>query len=272
MKYLKLFPERDLKSIAFAVIRIAMLIYLGLGTILYLRQDSYLFFPPDTPFEECTELSSAEYVNAEGTRAYLIASGSPQKIAIVYHGNAERACDSAYLAPLLVARGYNVLLPEYTGYAGDASGEPSVEALLQDVRHIDEWVTARSPWEEVLIIGRSIGTGFASYHASIAEKSRLILISPFDGLGNLAGEIYPVYPVSLLLKTDLDNVRFASAAEAVLIVHGEIDTIIPAERGRALFFRLPQEDKRYVEIPGVGHNDVLGKEDAWRAIEEFLKK
>jgi pimeloyl-ACP methyl ester carboxylesterase len=206
----------------------------------------------------------------EGTRAYYIESGSSTKIAISYHGNGERACDSAYLVNWLTQYGYNVLAVEYSGYSGDTSKTPSVELLLRDAEHMNTWVK-QGNYSHMLIIGRSIGTGFASYHASLASPEKLLLISPFDTLVQLTSGHYPVYSTSLLLKTDLNNVTNASFAKEVLIIHGTDDVIVPIARGKSLFEKLPQIQKTFIPIEGYAHNDVLDTDESWSEMKDFLK-
>jgi pimeloyl-ACP methyl ester carboxylesterase len=223
-----------------------------------------------TPMEECAELPNAQIITAEGTRAYYVESGSSTKLAVSYHGNGERACDSAYLVNWLIQHGYNVLAVEFSGYAGDRSQKPSVKLLLRDTEHIDAWIKKEN-FSDLLIIGRSIGTGFASYHASLTSPQKLLLISSFDTLAQITKTHYPVYPITFLLKTDLDNAANASFGKEILMIHGTEDVIIPIERGRALFEKLPQQKKTFVSIPGYAHNDVLDSPESWSAIASFVK-
>lgn len=270
---MKLFPERSLHALGYAILRVTGLIYVLFGVLLYVQQDAYLFIPPNTPMEECPDLHDAAIISTEGTRAYYEMSGTSTKLAISYHGNGERACDSAQLARFLASHGYNVLLVEYAGYAGDTTVKPSVSALLGDVRHIAEWVEAEH-FSEQLIVGRSIGTGFASYHASLAPPAtltRLILISPFDSLTKVAQSHFPMYPASLMLKVDLENVATAREARRVLIIHGTKDMIVPIARGKSLYDQLPQTDKTFYVAEGYEHNDVLDSPEAWTQMEAFLR-
>src|SRR3989338_5422088 len=267
---MRLFPEQSLKGISFSTLRVLALTYALFGVLLYLRQDAYLFYPPTTPMEECADLPDAKVISADGTRAYYIESASSTKLGVIYHGNAERAYDSAYLVNWLTHYGYNVLAVEYSGYASDDSQKPSVKLLLRDTEHIDAWVKEKN-FSELLIIGRSIGVGFASYHTSLSSPERLVLISPFDTLSGLAKTHYPVYPISLLLRTELDNVTNAAFAKEVLLIHGADDSEIPIERGRVLFEKLPQKQKTFVTVEGFGHNDVLGTEESWSALTAFLQ-
>lgn len=265
---MRVFPERSWRGIGLAILRVALTSYVLLGILLYLRQDEGLFFPPATPTEECDDLSHGEIVSMEGTQAYYVRSAG-RSLAIIYHGNAERACDEAALADWVTQYGYDVLVVEYSGYAGDTSRKPSVGLLLRDVEHVNEWVRKKN-FSRLLIIGRSIGTGFASYHAALASPEKLLLIAPFDSLSSVARSYYPIYPVSLMLKTELDNVATASFAKTVLIIHGTEDTVIPIEHGRVLFEKLPQKKKTFVPIRGYGHDDALGTPESWSAMRSFL--
>jgi alpha-beta hydrolase superfamily lysophospholipase len=267
---MKMFPEKTLKGIGAAVLRILLLTYVIFGIMLYVRQDKYLFYPPSISMEDCAEIPNAKIIIAEGTRAYYVQAGTSTKIAVTYHGNGERACDSAYLVNWFVQHGYNVLAVEYAGYAGDLSQKPSVELLLRDTEHMNAWVE-KGGYSHMIILGRSIGTGFASYHASLASPKKLILISPFDTLSRLAWGHFPVYPASLFLKTELNNVTNASFAKHILIIHGADDVVVPFARGKSLFEKLPQEKKTFISIEGVAHNDVLDTGKSWSAIKSFVE-
>lgn len=268
---MKMFPEKTKLAFGFALLRIFFLVYVTFGLLLYLRQDAYLFLPPMGAMSACPSIPHKQIITMEGTRAYYLVSGTSTKLAVLYHGNGESACDSTFLAHWLTRVGYNVLLVEYAGYAGDVAHKPSVQLILRDVLHADTWIK-QGNYSETVVIGRSIGTGFASAHAALAPGSKLILISPFDSLSRVAQGHYKMYPAGLLLKADLDNIRNASFAKEILIIHGTEDVIIPIERGKSLFEQLPQEHKKFVLIQGYAHNDVLDATESWSEILSFLSK
>ena len=267
---MKLLPELSAKGIGYSALRVVVLVYVAFCVLLYVRQDSYIFIPPNNRMEGCDELADAEIIFMEGTRAYFLHVASSTKLAVSYHGNGESACDSAFLVRWLASQGYSVLGVEYAGYSGDSTHSPTVALLLDDVRHVDAWVKTQNP-TELLIVGRSVGTGFASYHSSLSAPDKLLLISPFDTLAKVAKGHFPVYPAQLILKTDLDNVAHATSAKRVLVIHGTEDVVIPFARGKALFEALPQKDKTFFSAEGFAHNDLLDFLEVWGAIEEFLK-
>ena len=266
---MKLLPEKTLQGIGYACLRVAVLTYVVFGILLYVRQDEYIFVPPNSRMENCPELSDAQIIAMEGTRAYLLQSGTSTRIAVMYHGNGGSACDEFFTTRWLASRGFNVLNVEYAGYAGDTA-KPSVDLILEDVAHVVRWVDA-GHYSEVLIVGRSVGSGFASAHAMLAPPERLLLISPYDSLSQVAQGHFPVYPAKLLMKTNLENVVGASTAKRVLVIHGTKDVIIPFERGKSLFDQLSQQDKKFIPATGYGHNDVLDDQAMWSEIDGFLE-
>ncbi len=266
---MKLFPELTPRAIGAAVLRVIVITYLAFGVVLYVRQDAMLFFPNHIPFENCSELSDAVRVDMNGTRGYYFQNGTSTKIAVLYHGNGDRACDRAYYRTAIEHAGYSWLMVEYSGFAGDGKS-PSVESVLADASRVDVWVKQKH-FSELAIIGESIGSGPASYHSSLMPGSTLILIAPLDTLHSRAGEVYLVYPVGLMLRTDLDNISWAKTARRVLIVHSTGDRTIPFSHGKNLFESLPQKNKSLIPLSVVDHNETAQSLAAQLGIFHFLK-
>lgn len=266
--FIRIFPEPTLRQTTLAVLRIALFTYIAFGAFLYVEQDALFLFPDETPIEECEAFANLEIVDMGGTRGYYAALGTSSPLAVVYHGNAGRACDRAFYLPMLASAGYAALFVEYTGYSGDGK-QPRVSELLRDVERVHAWVTARQP-PHLAVIGESIGSGPASYHAALAMPEKLVLVAPFDTLARAAREHYPLYPATLLLKTHMDNTRWAARARAILIVHGTADELIPYRRARALFDALPDGRKTIFPLEQLDHNGVFGNGRALIAIRTFL--
>jgi hypothetical protein len=63
--------------------------------------------------------------------------------------------------------------------------------------------------QQIIAIGRSLGTGVAVYLAAQREIEKLVLVTPFDSLRSVAQEIYPIYPISLILKESYRSIEYA---------------------------------------------------------------
>ncbi|WP_338052884.1 alpha/beta hydrolase [Pyxidicoccus trucidator] len=107
-----------------------------------------------------------------------------------------------------------------------------------------------------MLSGRSIGTGVAVEMAMRGHGARLMLVSPYTSIPELAGLMLPFLPARLLVRDRFDTLSKAPDLKLpVLIIHGEQDELIPVEMGRRLGTRFPQATVQ--TVAGAGHNDVL---------------
>src|SRR5262249_22796712 len=133
---------------------------------------------------------------------------APCPLVIYFGGNAEEVSwllqESPRLAP------WALLLVNYRGY-GLSDGRPSESALYNDAVALYDWVTARPDTDarRIVFVGRSLGTGVATYLASQRTVSGVVLVSPYDNLVEVARGVYPYLPVDGLMRY-----RFDSAARA----------------------------------------------------------
>jgi uncharacterized protein len=233
--------------------------YIILGIALAVFQDSLIFIPPDPEFEDCKAFEAYERKEFNGTRFYF-KNGSDAAI-VYYHGNADSACHGARLKENMERTGMTLIVVEYAGYSGDKRS-PSIELLKQDVRNIHAFTSDMSG---NYVIGRSLGTGAASYHASQGNVDKLFLISPYSRLSDVAQEYIKIYPAALMMKNDLDNIALLKDFDGeLLIMHGDRDGVVPARLSQRLYSGVDAR-KRYVLLSGKGHNDL------WRLSARLLK-
>ena len=117
--------------------------------------------------------------------------------------------------------------------------------------------TEHVPRERVVLVGRSLGTGVATEMARRGHGSRLILISPYTSLPEVAKGIVPFWvPVGLLMRDRFPTAeRAPSVVIPVLIIHGTDDEVIPFAMGEHLASVFPHARLRQVEH--AGHNDLF---------------
>jgi len=241
--------------------------YIAFGVVLTVNQEKVIYQPFPQDFDSCPDLPVAKQVTYQGTRMYISTTTGP--VVVLYHGNAGSACDRAFYTPLFNDAGYGYVLVEYAGFSND-SREPSHELIKQDVRNIISYLQTTEV-SEVAIVGESIGTGFASYHASLAPPKKLLLITPFTDLLDIAKGRFWFYPTTLMVDNALDNIKaLKDYRGAVTIIHGTEDSIIPYKLGQRLYSNISTE-KKLVTINGGDHNDLFTYRQTYSAIEEFLK-
>lgn len=249
-----------------AFIMFCFFCYVLMGIIMYSFQDRFLYRPSDQNFYDCHGFSYYDKQSYNGTRFYYRET-TKEKIIVYYHGNVGSACDRSVLKFGYGRMNTTLAFVEYAGYSND-SVEPSKERILQDVRNMEVFLDSKN-FTEVVVIGDSLGTGVASYHASIGDIDSLVLLAPFYSTSDLAKDKFPFYPVKMLYKDDYDNSVWLQDYEGPLaIVHGVEDKNIPVEHGLRLFRNASTETKTLTLVPDVGHNNLYNSRETWNAIRK----
>ncbi len=121
------------------------------------------------------------------------------------------------------------------------------------------------------MIGRSLGSGVAVRLAVSNRVDRLILITPFDSIVNVARGLFPFLPLGMLMRDRYDSYRYAPrVAVRTLVLAAEHDEIIPPPLTDALCRAFSPERLSRVTIEGADHNDVSQSPNYWRALREFV--
>jgi len=266
MRDRKLIMKKILKS----AVKIIVVSYLGFVLILYFFQKNYIYYPNRQDFKTCPYFLDSEKISIDGTRAYYKNNNS-QNLFIFYHGNAGSACDRFYMKKYLEKNDLDYLIVEYSGYSND-SRKPSKELILQDVKNINDFVNHKN-YQQIIITGESLGASVAVYHSTLIDIDKLLLISPFYSLNNIAKRVYPIYPINLLSTQNFDSSLWmkSSQAKEIRIIHGSQDEIVPIEESKKLFNEIEKVNKEFVVVPHAYHNDIYDFTETDSSINEFIK-
>jgi fermentation-respiration switch protein FrsA (DUF1100 family) len=175
---------------------------------------------------------------------------------VVFNGNAGDRSMRAALAAALNRMGHSVLLFDYRGYGGNP-GRPTEDGLAADARAAQAWLAAQPDVDPNLIayFGESLGAAVAVGLSVQRPPAALVLRSPFTSLADVAAVHYPWLPVRRLLLDRYPSIeRIASVSAPLLVIAGDRDDIVPLSLSRRLY-EAAAEPKRFVLIPGAGHND-----------------
>lgn len=253
-----------MKVMVWTFLGIAFIGYALACASLYLRQRSFLYFPTakaDHPFE-------VEVFDNQGEQIEVVViNGKSRKAVIYFGGNAETVAHNgiAFRDQFPEIRAY---LVNYRGYAG-SSGSPSEQGLFDDALHIYDKLVQRH--ESIVVIGRSLGSGVATYLASMRQVRKMVLITPFDSIRAIGQSQYPMFPIGLLLKDHYDSASRVSQIDAeTLVVLAENDRVIPLESSKRLIEKFPEKQVKVVTIKNTGHNDVADTNRYYELLGEFL--
>ena len=252
-----------------------MLFYLLIGYLfcvlfMFLRQESFIFFPPTARHDgQAYENVDHYHLEQESAtlRGWLVNPGLVrEKLLIYYGGNGEDIFQNIdefrdiKAASLFVA---------YRGY-GPSDGKPGERELFADsLAVIDDVINRYSP-KEIFLIGRSLGSGVACYAAAQKEVQGVILITPYDSIENIARSSYPWLPISLLLKHRLSSIQYLPRIICpLLVLYGGQDTVVPPERTTNLIDHIAGK-KEIVFIDRADHGTVDMFPQYWAALLRFI--
>jgi uncharacterized protein len=230
---------------------VAILVYLACCALLFAFQRSLIYFPqPPSP-----AIGAANFtLTSAGAQLQITALPKTGRDAVVYFGgNAE---DVNFSLPILAAAfpRHAIYLMHYRGYGG-SSGKPSEDALVADALALFDKVRNEHP--NVVVIGRSLGSGVAVHLASLRAVTRLILVTPYDSLADLAASQLPYFPVRWLLQDKFESWRYAARVTApALVIAAERDEVIPRASTEALYAHFHAGVATLRVVAGTSHNTI----------------
>lgn len=256
------------KKFLWAASRVVLVVYVFFGLHLYFNQRYFLYFPQIGEPQACEEFKNtgAEKLQKGETTLYYKQNG--QTLLVLYHGNGGTTCDRKFLADFFNQLNISYLFVEYAGF-GD-NRDSTKEALEQNVRDAEDFVKELS-FGKFVITGESLGTGLASYHATMRYPEAMIFISPYTSIAEVAASHYRVYPASAMVKdnyrVDFGNTNFAGK---LLVIHGRQDKTIPFKFGQKVFNEAPFAQKESLFLENAGHNDIFHSSVVFDKLTEFL--
>ena len=237
----------------------AALIYLALCAALFIFQRSLIYFPqprslPHNASMFTLPVDGAELVITTRLQQSAAASLTQTKGALIYFGgNAE---DASYSLSGLAAAfpDHALYLLHYRGYGG-STGAPSEAALIADALVLFDKVYAGH--KNVVVVGRSLGSGVAVQLAAKRPVARLVLVTPYDSIAEIAARQFPYFPVRWLLQDKFESFKYAPQVGApVLVIAAEHDEVIPRASTDALFNSFRSGVAVFKVIARTGHNTI----------------
>ncbi len=208
------------------------------------------------------------YIQAQhSTSPYLI---------IFFHGNSEDiGSNLSYLLSAISERfAMNVLCPEYPSYGIYKRKDESLrmdEAILEDARRVLKFCkdNMRFKYENIILIGRSLGTGVATQLACEFNVRGIILISPFTSIRNVAKCLVG----NILSKVVPDVFRTIDYIDQVqcptLLIHGEQDALIPHSMSEELYAKATKQKTLRLNKE-MTHNQFKIERDVFDPIQNFM--
>lgn len=256
-----------LSRLILAIFALLLLGYAGISALLYFKQRDLIYYPTATAVP-ATDTDFSLTRDGVTLRGWKLNPGQAKAL-IYFGGNAERLESSrAEFARLFPDR--TVYLLPYRGY-GASDGTPTETALFSDALALYDAVQAQHPAGEIAVIGRSLGSGVASYLASQRLIEKLVLVTPFDSLAEVGQSHYRWLPVRWLVSDAYVSHRYLQQYSGpLLILRAGRDDVIPPANTDRLVASLKTRPT-VVNFPLADHNDISLQPRYGETIRDFLR-
>lgn len=256
---LKLMYNHFMKSILLTL----SILYLLIVVIVYINQRKLIYHPTKKINHTYKEII---FKNNDINIHATVLNEKKDKAIIYFGGNAGNAIATTNFFEGML-QGYAIYFIQYRGY-GNSNGEPLEEGLYEDALKIYDEIAKKH--KEINVIGRSLGTGIATYLASKRDIHKMILVTPYDSIENIAKKQYSWLPVSFLLKDKFNSKEYINNLKnktEILVITGEDDILIPKENTLNLVEGIKH---KFIELKDTGHNNITRNSKYYEEIQKFL--
>ncbi len=239
--------------------------YIGGAVFMDVEQRSFLYFPQYTR----VEAGQTDYALRRGEvtlRGWVMNPG--QSRALIYFGGNGDTVQNMREDYARWGAGRTVYLVAYRGY-GASDGAPTEAALFGDALAIYDDVRTRQ--QDIAVVGRSLGSGIATWVASQRPVERMALVTPYDSIARIAQLRFPMFPAALMMLDKFESWRYAPAVHCpVLVIAAQNDRVVPAASTARLMEKF-SPTPQFIRIDNVGHGNIIGDPAYATAITDFLR-
>lgn len=243
------------------LIGILLLVYFAVAFLFYVLQD-YFFFRPEIlpktfeyqypfPFKEVNfEMEDGGKING---LHFLV----PNSKGVIFYlkGNSKSVKGWGKFARDFVSKGYDFFMIDYRGF-GKSSGKRTEATLYNDAQTVYKWLQNHYPEENIVVYGRSLGSGMAARVSSWNNPRMLILDSPYYSFLYQIRRFGFILPLRWLLKYQIRTDQFIKKVTCpIFILHGKKDRLIPHRQSVKLLNESP-EKITLLSIEKAGHNNL----------------
>lgn len=190
---------------------------------------------------------------------------------VIYFGGIREEC-SWFLTAYPYFEDALMICMNYRGY-GFSEGKANQNYILSDCFGALKQLQKEYPeaFENVYLIGRSLGSGVAGYLASWFAAKKVVLITPYDSILSVAKRSYWWVPVRYILKSPFEAIVWARKnSMQLLMLLSEVDKTVPHEHSMRLF-EAWSGPKQYQVVLQSDHSSIVDKADLFKKIQTFFE-
>jgi pimeloyl-ACP methyl ester carboxylesterase len=253
----------NMRRKVFKWLQVIIIVYCLGGIVAYTWQEHVLFHPvalkADASFNFRLPYKEVNIPVDRSTKYNIVqfsaAGNNIRGVVLYFHGNKHNITHYAGAADNITKHGYEVWMIDYPGF-GKSTGKVNEQIIYEQALELYKMARVRFSPGNIVIYGRSLGSGVAAHLASIRDCKRLILETPYYSIPSLASTYLWMYPVNRMIKYKFPTNEYLKKVTApVTIFHGTDDGVIPYKNAVRLKEVLKAGDE-FVTINNGSHNDL----------------
>lgn len=229
--------------------------------LFYFGQNLFFFRPERLPkwfsYRYPFPFSEVNFDMEDGGTVNALHFRVPNRKGVVFYikGNSRSIKGWGKFAKDFIGKGYDFFIMDYRGF-GKSRGKRTEEILYSDLQQVYRWLCTEYDESEIVLYGRSLGSGLAARVASWNNPRMLILDCPYYSFLHHIKHYAFWLPVNWLLRYHIRTDRFIKKVKCpVYILHGSKDRLIPYRQSEQLRALAPDNITLY-PIEGAGHNNL----------------
>ena len=261
----------------YSTLKIVVIVYIVCGVVLYFFQGKILFHPRklsadhrfsfQQPFKEIN-LPASNKKNVSIIQ-FTVPDSVRKGVVLYFHGNRKNVERYAPYAVNFTRNNHEVWMIDYPGF-GKSTGKRTEEIMYSDAALLYKMARARFSRDQIIIYGKSLGTGVATQLASVSDCKRVILETPYYSMDALMKHYAFLYPVSWMTKFHFPTFQYIKSVEApVTLFHGTKDEVIPFKQAARLASENPGVN--LITIEKGRHNNLNDSPTFQRELNSILQ-
>lgn len=265
-------------------IRFIFLSLASLFGILYLLYISYVYFnqaemvfianklPDNYKFEFNQNFEEFNIPSYDGKKqnGLLFKTANPKGLIFYLHGNAGSVDSWGNNAKIYTDLGYDIFFLDYRGFGKSEGQIENQEQIFRDLNVVYDKIVSKYKSNKKIIIGYSIGTGLATYLASIKNPDKLILQAPYYNFLEFSSGRVPYFPDFLKKFQFETNKYIVEVKSPIYLFHGNQDQLISYDNSLKLKKIIKPTDSLYT-LENQGHIGINDNVDFQEKLKEILK-
>lgn len=256
---------------------ITLALYAILCGSLNLFQEKIIFIPEKLSknfkysFENQFEEINIKAKDGKLLNGLLFKAENSKGLVFYLHGNGGSLETWGKVAKVYTDLNYDVYMIDYRSY-GKSEGEITNEQQLFDDHQIAyNELKKKYSEKKIIVLGYSIGTGFAAQLASANQPKLLILLAPYYNLTDLMKDKFPIIPAFILRYKLATNEYLKRCKMPVVIFHGKKDQAIYYGSSLKLKAEFKPKDS-LITLENQGHDGMSYSNDFKGEIAKILNK